>query len=217
MSVVYGVKDTDWIRPHKIIKNAQRAPNWIIDNKPDEAGWFIVWWKDVVGPFSGGFTFDEDEGERLGDGLRYKWYYALSNTGKLVQHGTSKSWWPKKFGGGIKQVREWNMGRMVDGNYPEYNPAGLKIRDGGWKNNCKDGVWNKWSDNGIKSFEKRFVDGKTHGLSYWWSPDGKDKVELILKDSKPFNGTEVEWNQKSNQRIIERYWEDGKLVREIKH
>ena len=215
MSVVYGVKGKDWVRPHITQKECQRAPAWIEDTIPDDEGWFIVWWKDVRGPFGGGFTFDEEEGERLGEGLRYKWYYDFNKYGIIEQHGTSKAWWPKKFGGGIKQVREYNMGLMVDGNYPEYSPEGRKIRDGSWKNGKKHGLWEKWTNDGIKDFEKNFVDGKIQGLSTWWSPDGKDKVELIFKDSYPYSGTEVEWYA-NNLRKIERLWENGKLIKEVK-
>jgi len=63
----------------------------------------------------------------------------------------------------------------------EYTYKGLDRR--GYP--IKDGLWTEWYENGQKSEEKTYKDGKLDGLFTGWFEDGQKMWEHTYKDGEP--------------------------------
>ena len=74
------------------------------------------------------------------------------------------------------------------------------------------GVGVEKHENGQKSAEAIFKDGKREGLHTAWYENGKKKVEGTFKDGKP-EGPATAWHE-NGQKSYERTYKDGKLVSE---
>ena len=66
--------------------------------------------------------------------------------------------------------------------------------------NYKDGKWDGlntiWYSNGQKMSERNLKDGKEDGLWIAWHPNGQKKKEETFKDGEPVEDSEKFWNSK---------------------
>jgi antitoxin component YwqK of YwqJK toxin-antitoxin module len=65
-------------------------------------------------------------------------------------------------------------------------------------------------ENGQKSWESNYKDGKEHGLQVWWYKNGQKEIEANRKDGK-YDGLEVRWHE-NGQKFKELYWKDDIVV-----
>ena len=72
------------------------------------------------------------------------------------------------------------------------------------------GVWDSKYENGQKSFEGTYKDGKAHGLSTQWHENGQKSSESTYKDDKP-EGLSTDWYH-NGQKSSETNYKDGKRV-----
>ncbi len=89
-------------------------------------------------------------------------------------------------------------------------------------NGKKHGRYERWFENGIRSFESNYVDGKKHGKTYSWWRNGNRRSENNFKVGVP-DGEQLEWYKSGakfkklvlvngHEEGLQRSWrENGKL------
>ena len=88
--------------------------------------------------------------------------------------------------------------------------SGQKYTKGYLTNGRKDGIWTWWYENGQKSKEVDYFDGKTLDVLYKkWDDNGQNE-EGTLKDRK-LDGFVTEWYE-NGQKKYETIYKDGKLI-----
>ena len=87
----------------------------------------------------------------------------------------------------ILQTQEWDT---IEGNglrkshYIEY-ASGMKVQEGNYLNNVKNGIWTSWYQNGSKKEEAEYVDGIKHGKwSSWHENHRKNSIGWYIGDLK---------------------------------
>ena len=137
--------------------DGELAPDWIEKNHP-ENGTFRAYWKgvdenDPEWGYSGGITFDPDEGQ----GLRYEWHY---KDGK--RDGVSRAWWPN---GVLKSEWYWDMG-LKTGEWKRWHQNGKLNVVKYFDNGQKIGTHTKWWNTGQINEERVFDYPKYNSNAY---------------------------------------------------
>jgi antitoxin component YwqK of YwqJK toxin-antitoxin module len=57
----------------------------------------------------------------------------------------------------------------------------------------------RWHENGQKSYEATYKDGKQDGLRTRWHENGQKKAEINFKNGNPVEGSEKYWNSKGER------------------
>jgi len=91
----------------------------------------------------------------------------------------------------------------------EYWDNGQKSSEENYKDGKKDGVWTQWFENGQKESEENFKNGKEEGLNTSWYENGQKMYEVNYKDGKQ-NGVCL-WSHENGQKRFERTFKDDKL------
>jgi antitoxin component YwqK of YwqJK toxin-antitoxin module len=73
----------------------------------------------------------------------------------------------------------------------------------------KDGLYTEYYDNGQKSVEETYWEGKLDGNVTWWHPNGNKKWERHYKEGK-LDGPSTRWH-KNGQKGLEENFKEGKL------
>jgi antitoxin component YwqK of YwqJK toxin-antitoxin module len=92
-----------------------------------------------------------------------------------------------------------------------YYDDGQKSDEVTYKDGKINGLWTCWDKDGQKMTETTFKDGKQDGLKTFWLPYVKDSSELIYKDGQPWDGLRTEWYD-SGQKMTETTFKDGKEI-----
>ena len=66
----------------------------------------------------------------------------------------------------------------------------------GCEQDVKNGLYTEYYDNGQKSVEENYKDGKKDGLEVWWHENGKKAYEVNYKDGEEVEGSKKFWNSK---------------------
>jgi|TARA_B100000315_G_scaffold134872_1_gene124259 antitoxin component YwqK of YwqJK toxin-antitoxin module len=74
-------------------------------------------------------------------------------------------------------------------------------------------VFSLW-ENGQKSSEGTFNDGKRVGLWTSWLQNGKESFDLIYKDGNPWDGLKLWYYTSSGRKSSVKTYEDGKVIYE---
>ena len=96
----------------------------------------------------------------------------------------------------------------------EKHENGKKSREQTYKDGKPDGPWTVWHENGQKKWEETFKDGKNEGLLTRWYESGQKKWENTYKDGKE-EGLQTFWHE-NGQKSWEQTYKDGKKVSETK-
>ena len=97
------------------------------------------------------------------------------------------------------------------GKYVEYYENGQKSYETNYKNGKQDGLWTGWHENGQKESELNFRNGKKDGLWTEWYKNGQKKSEINFKNEMK-NGLSTGWDKEGSVTKTETY-KDGKLVK----
>ena len=87
---------------------------------------------------------------------------------------------------------------------------GKKSSEGNYKNGKQNGLETAWHENGQKQFEINYNDGEPNGLEVYWYKNGQKEVEANYKDGKP-DGLYLEWHENSKKKLEEN-WRNGKKI-----
>ena len=191
------------------------SDTWISENHPDN-GVFRVYWKDVVGSYSGGATFNPEESNckihtDCSGHLRFEWYY---KDGKRAD-GVSKGWWPN---GQLKQYITWKN-EQWHGIYTEWHEeTGNKDVERHYNEGKVEGLYTRWHDNGIKSEEGNYLNGEKDEKWTEWYSNGDKNFEVFYKEglychltsNKPYTGYRVIYYENGDLSTEENY-KDGVL------
>ena len=90
---------------------------------------------------------------------------------------------------------------------------GQKSEEAAFKDGKMDGLATGWHENGQKSAEVTHKDGKPNGLWTAWYDNGQKKGEATVKDGKPADGLEAAWYS-NGQKKSERTWKADEVISE---
>jgi len=103
-----------------------------------------------------------------------------------------------------------NSDKPFSGLIVNKHESGQKHTKGYLTNGREDGIWTWWYENGQKSKEIDYFDGKTLDVLYKKWDDNGQKEEGTLKDRK-LDGFVTEWYE-NGQKKYETIYKDGKLI-----
>ena len=92
---------------------------------------------------------------------------------------------------------------------------GQKSSEINYKDGKLHGLSTRWHENGKKSWEGNLKDGKVHGLSTSWYEDGQKKTEINWKDGK-MHGLLTKWDE-NGQKKSEANYKDGQKIRGVSY
>jgi antitoxin component YwqK of YwqJK toxin-antitoxin module len=153
--------------------------------------------------------FSDDHFEADGT---YKEYYP---NGQLFCEGQYKRGrqhgeWTYYFDNGkVNRKANFNEGKP-DGPRDVYRADGTLSAKRGFSDGLRDGDWITYDASGKKPLaEEHYIKGKADGVWKYWYPDGKQKLQISLKDGKQ-HGVRTEWGETGEKRFEANYV-DGKL------
>jgi antitoxin component YwqK of YwqJK toxin-antitoxin module len=142
----------------------------------------------------------------------YKEYYP---NGQLFVEGQYKRGrqdgeWTYYFDNGKVNRKAFFKGGKPDGPRDIFRADGTLSAKRGFADGLRDGDWVTYDAKGTKPLaEEHYVKGKADGTWKYWYPDGKQKLQIALKDGKQ-HGPRTEWDDKGAKRFEANYVE-GKL------
>ncbi len=150
-----------------------------------------------------------DEGNKHGP---WKTYYS---SGKLKSDGTYKNGIPVgvfkyyyELNGNIKMILK-HKGDGINAYAEVMNEDGIKMAEGNYKNQRKDGEWKYYNTRGDLSIKESWKDGKREGTTYKYYPSGNVLEQFEFKNDVK-DGV---WKQFYSDRVIkaEGTYVNGKL------
>ena len=96
----------------------------------------------------------------------------------------------------------------------EKHENGQKSAEAIFKDGKREGLATTWHANGQKLVEETFKDGKQDGPVTLWHENGQKQAEYTFKDGK-LEGLMTQWH-KNGQKSSEATWKDGMPVSETK-
>ena len=94
----------------------------------------------------------------------------------------------------------------------KYHENGQKSEEVKFKDGKEDGLFTDWYENGQKKGKVTFKDGKEDGLGTLWHENGQKKAEVTFKDGKRI-GSAAEWHE-NGQKVAEGTYKDGKELKD---
>jgi antitoxin component YwqK of YwqJK toxin-antitoxin module len=85
-----------------------------------------------------------------------------------------------------------------------------------FKSDQLDGTWTIFDSKSRKISQWHFVDGKRHGKSTWWYPNGRKMREATFVDGN-LDGTLLEWSADATPRLSETFQSGRKLAAKVTH
>ncbi len=125
-------------------------------------------------------------------------------------------------GGGMPTISKHDNGKTASrgymlndhikvGDWVYFDEDGRKSAETTYKNGKREGVSTEWHDNGQKLREGTWQNGKVDGVLTEWYANGQKKTEWAFKDGKG-EGVWTYWDDKGNVTKTETY-KNGKLVK----
>ena len=99
--------------------------------------------------------------------------------------------------GNIFNEIAYHKGSPYTGKSFELYDNGQKSSEENWKDGKRNGLNLGWHENGQKDSEANYKDGMTVGLEVWWHENGQKSGELNFKDGEPIS--EKWWNSKGER------------------
>ncbi|OQX78816.1 MAG: hypothetical protein B6D61_04655, partial [Bacteroidetes bacterium 4484_249] len=176
----------------------------------DEAGMKDGPWKEYYPNGAVKSVGTYDKGKRIDVWKFYHPNGQLEQTGTYNRDGKEDGIWTWYYATGDLLREESYFNGMIDGYSTEYDEFGVIIaegeyiedyREGVWKfnygdhksegeylNGVRHGSWKNYYNNGILSFEGKFIDDNYNGRQTWYWPNGNKKTEgnyiMGLKDGE---------------------------------
>ena len=96
------------------------------------------------------------------------------------------------------------------GKYLCINDNGQKTKEGNYKDGKLDAKWTIWFNNGQKGEEGNYKDGKLDGKWTWWNKKGQKIKQKNYKNGK-LDGKLIEWFQFNGEIKREENYKNGMI------